>query len=114
LTKFGVRGPITEYVKALEGVRVDLPITGDRKSPQLNMASVNIKSILAKAAPNLLSAGAKTALNQFVGAPLSVLGVGKSSSSDRPPEEQRPSLEREAGKAIKGILGGKRSEEKRK
>ena len=48
-----VAGPVAQYAKALEGVRVDIPIGGSRLSPSLDLAKVDIKPLIDQAMKKL-------------------------------------------------------------
>ncbi|MBK9128257.1 MAG: hypothetical protein IPM13_10730 [Phycisphaerales bacterium] len=46
LQRFGVRGPVAEYARLLAGTRIDIPISGTRESPKLEMARVDMDKVL--------------------------------------------------------------------
>ena len=57
LERFGVTGPALQFVKDLEGARVDVPITGTREQPKLDLAKVDMKPIVDKLLKKQLEGG---------------------------------------------------------
>ena len=47
--RFGIGGPIADYARLLEGVRVVIPIIGNRIKPDLDFSEVDIGSLVNKA-----------------------------------------------------------------
>jgi hypothetical protein len=54
LQRLGVRGPTADYARVLKGTRLAIPISGNRKSPRLDMTRVNIKPLIKQAVDRLL------------------------------------------------------------
>jgi hypothetical protein len=46
LDKLGAKGPTQEYAQRLSGTRVDIPIVGTREKPQLDLAKVDVQTLL--------------------------------------------------------------------
>jgi len=49
LARLGVKGPIAEYARVLSGLRIDIPLVGTRQKPRLDLARVDIKSLVERA-----------------------------------------------------------------
>ncbi len=49
LERFGVRGPVIEYARLLEGARVAVPMTGNRLLPKVDLTRVDIKPLVERA-----------------------------------------------------------------
>jgi hypothetical protein len=57
LEKFGVKGPLDQFAKVLEGTRIDIPISGTRKNPSLDLAKVDIKPLIEQATKKIIEQG---------------------------------------------------------
>ncbi len=55
LRRFGVSGPVDKYARLLEGARVDIPVVGTRLRPKLDLASVDVRPLIRRAAKGLLT-----------------------------------------------------------
>jgi len=55
LDRFGVRGPVADYARVLDGVRVEIPLVGTRMNPRLDFSKVDIGTLIQQAASVLLS-----------------------------------------------------------
>jgi len=55
LERFGVKGPLTEYIRVVKGLRVVIPLAGTRIKPILDLSEVDIGPVL-RAAAELLAA----------------------------------------------------------
>jgi hypothetical protein len=64
--RMGVSGPVREYARMLEGVRVDIPLVGSRLKPQLDMAKVDLKPMVDRAIQKLLSEEAAKAADRLM------------------------------------------------
>jgi hypothetical protein len=49
LEALGIKGVAGQYAKALEGTRVDIPLSGSRKRPRLDLSRVDVKKLTAEA-----------------------------------------------------------------
>ena len=55
LRRFGVQGATaTQYATVLKGMRIGIPVSGNRKDPKLDVTKVDIKPLIKKAAERLL------------------------------------------------------------
>ncbi|MBT3201825.1 MAG: hypothetical protein HN350_18135 [Phycisphaerales bacterium] len=54
LNKLGVRGATAEYARILKDTRIGIPITGNRKTPKMDMSKVDVKPLIKKAIDALL------------------------------------------------------------
>lgn len=110
LEKFGAKGAVAEYARILaeEGVRVEVPIAGDRLHPKLG--NVDVQPLVKRAAKALLEKGAKEQLSDL-------LKRETESKDDAPaemPESETPEKDGPAGegekakeeKEKKGLLDG--------
>ncbi|HQL72909.1 MAG TPA: hypothetical protein PLD58_07010 [Phycisphaerae bacterium] len=77
LEGLGVNGPTSQYAKALEGMRVEIPMGGTRGNPKLDLAKVDVKGLVTEA---LKKIGGKGIGDMLPG----VLKGGDSKSSDKP------------------------------
>ena len=66
LRRFGVRGRVDEYARLLEGTRVDVPVLGTRLKPKLDLARVDIQSLVKKAMEQLLKKEAGGLLDKIL------------------------------------------------
>ncbi len=57
LTALGVTGPIAQYVRLLEGSRIEIPLVGDRLNPKLNLSKVDVKPLINNAIRNMTEGG---------------------------------------------------------
>jgi len=65
LQRFGVRGPVVDYVRLLKGASVDVPITGTRLEPKLDFVQVNIQPLIERALEDLLKEKAQKVLEDI-------------------------------------------------
>lgn len=54
MNKFKIKGPVEDFARRLKGTRVDIPMTGSRKNPGLDLAKVNLVPLIEKVAGNML------------------------------------------------------------
>ncbi len=54
LERLGVKGPVADYARILGATRVEIPLTGDRRSPSLDLSKVDIRPLIEDATKRLL------------------------------------------------------------
>ena len=69
LERFGVRGPVGEYARVLDRMRVEIPLVGTRMNPRLDMSQVDIGSLVQQAAEALLSEQAGKIISDILKGP---------------------------------------------
>lgn len=77
LEGLGIKGPTSQYAKALEGMRVEIPMGGTRGSPKLDLAKVDVKGLVTEAIKKM---GGKGIGDMLPG----VLKPGGSETPDKP------------------------------
>ena len=115
LRRFGVRGPVDQYARLLEGARVDIPVVGTRENPKLDLSKVDLRPLIDKAVKGLLKDKGGGLLEGVL------KGLGGDANSGRPtqlpkpdgqpdgakPPATRPAPKKpedEAADAVKGVL----------
>ncbi|HUW84816.1 MAG TPA: hypothetical protein VMZ31_18695 [Phycisphaerae bacterium] len=53
LARLGAKGPVAEYARVLSGLRIDIPLVGTREKPKLDLARVDVKSLVERALKEL-------------------------------------------------------------
>lgn len=109
LERFGVQGQLVEHSRALAGVRVDIPVSGTRRAPRLDLSAVDIKPLIAQATRKTIEGEAGQAIGRLIGT--------STGPADQPGRERRdgkdsapPDPRRIGEEALKGIFGGRESE----
>ena len=77
LERYGVKGPLLDYARALEGMRVPIPITGTRLKPSYNLPRETVQRLAAKAIETLLKEEAQKRLKDLI--------KPKGDDKDKPP-----------------------------
>jgi len=93
LRRFGVRGPVDEYARMLEGARLDVPLVGTRLEPKVDLQSVDIRPLVTRAAEKLLKGKAAGTLGELLkglGKGGSALPIPGPAPSTRPGPRTRP------------------------
>ncbi|MDM8006546.1 MAG: hypothetical protein QUV05_10420 [Phycisphaerae bacterium] len=85
LDKFGVRGPVTEYARLLEGARVAVPMTGNRLLPKVDLSRVDMKPLVERAM--------RAAVTKEAPGILDTLRKPKQEPTDGTPTKQPPSTQ---------------------
>ena len=49
----GVKGPTSEYVRVLEGIRIEIPLVGTRQRPRMDLSKVDVKALIQQAVKKL-------------------------------------------------------------
>lgn len=82
LERFGVRGPVTEYARLLEGARVAVPMTGHRLLPKVDLSRVDMKPLVERAM--------RAAVTREAPGVIDALRKPKQDSTDKTPTKQPP------------------------
>ena len=77
LTRLGVKGPVAEYARVLTGSRIDIPVVGTRQQPKLDLARVDIKTLVDRAVQGAAGERAGDLLRGLLE------GAGKDKDKDR-------------------------------
>ncbi|MGQ9650503.1 MAG: hypothetical protein ACUVXJ_10365 [Phycisphaerae bacterium] len=85
LERFGVRGPVTEYARLLEGARVEVPMTGHRLLPKVDLSRVDMKPLVERAM--------RAAVTKEAPGLIDALRKPKQDSTDKTPTKQPPSTQ---------------------
>ena len=80
LEKLKVKGPVAEFARVLQGLRVDIPILGDRKHPKLDLSQIPLQDLLKRAMDLLLKNQVGNFLEQ-------ILSPKKLNEKKSPPDE---------------------------
>jgi len=90
LQRFGVQGPVMDYVRLLEGASVDIPVIGTRLDPKLDFAQVNIQPLIERALDNLLREKAQEVLKDIFKTRKTKKPDTSPDKSQKPPDSQSP------------------------
>ncbi len=103
LEKFGVRGPVMEYARLLEGARVAVPISGNRLLPKVDLARVDIKPLVERATRSAAAGQAAGLIDALRKSKQDSAGKGP---TDRSPSTQPPGkpLEDATKRLLDGLL----------
>jgi hypothetical protein len=88
LEKLKVKGPVTEFARVLQGLRVDIPILGDRKHPKLDLSHIPLQDLLKRAMDLLLKNQVGNFLEQILSP--KKLNEKKSPPDETPEQENAP------------------------
>ena len=64
--KLNAKGPITDFARVLQGLRVDIPILGDRKHPKLDLSQIPLQDLIKQAMDLLLKNQVGNFLDQII------------------------------------------------
>ncbi|MFB3893169.1 MAG: AsmA family protein [Phycisphaerae bacterium] len=53
LEGLGVKGPVGDYARVLEGTRIDIPLMGTRTNPMMDLSKVNVQGLVSEAIKKL-------------------------------------------------------------
>ena len=66
LQKLNVKGPIADFTRVLQGLRIDIPVLGNRKNPKLDFSKVPIQDLVKRALELLLKNQVGNFLDQII------------------------------------------------
>jgi hypothetical protein len=81
LERLGVKGPVAEYARLLEGTRIGIPLVGSRLNRNLETSTVDLRPLVAKAAEALLKKEVGARLGEILRGP----GAKPGTQPARPP-----------------------------
>jgi hypothetical protein len=80
LERFGAKGPVVDYARVLAGMRVEIPVTGTRLEPRLDLANVDVGPLIEYAVGILVTEEVGKVLEDVLGGEI---------KQDTPPNEPK-------------------------